>query len=320
MAIFRIEKTRDYTVMSNHHLRNKTLSLKAKGLLSQILSLPEEWNYTLKGLSLINRESVDAIRSAVQELEKEGYIIRGQRRDEKGSFAGNEYVVYEQPQHNSAFPSTPPRSTSPASAPEMQPLLDNPTAGISPLLENPITGFPAPGFPAPGFPVSDEPVSGNPTQLNIDIRNKEIFMKDPSIDPSINQGWTAERNTNRSVDMMDRIEEYRGIIQENIDYEIILERYDCERLDELVEIMLDAVCTKRQTLWVAGDEIPTDVVRSRLLKINSSHIEYVFECLQRSTTKVYNIKSYLLTTLYNATLTMGSYYTAEVNHDFYGSK
>ena len=79
MAVFRVEKNRGYTVMSNHHLRNKALSLKAKGLLSQMLSLPEDWDYTLKGLSLINRESIDAIRTAVWELEKAGYIRRSSR-------------------------------------------------------------------------------------------------------------------------------------------------------------------------------------------------------------------------------------------------
>ena len=80
MAVFRVEKNKGYTVMSNHHLRNKELSLKAKGLLSQMLSLPEDWDYTLVGLSLINRESIDAIRTAVWELEKAGYITRRQGR------------------------------------------------------------------------------------------------------------------------------------------------------------------------------------------------------------------------------------------------
>ena len=80
MAVFRIEKTQNYTVMSNHHLRNKTLSLKAKGLLSQILSLPEDWDYTLAGLSSINRESIDAVRSAVLELEQAGYLTRSRER------------------------------------------------------------------------------------------------------------------------------------------------------------------------------------------------------------------------------------------------
>lgn len=97
MAIFRVERNKGYTVMSNHHLRNKELSLKAKGLLSQMLSLPEGWDYTLKGLSSINRESVDAIRTAVWELEKKGYIERRQGRDDKGKMTAVEYIIYEQP-------------------------------------------------------------------------------------------------------------------------------------------------------------------------------------------------------------------------------
>ena len=97
MAVFRVEKNKGYTVMSNHHLRNKELSLKAKGLLSQMLSLPEDWDYTLAGLSLINREKIDAIREAVRELENAGYIQRSRERDEKGCLRGTTYVIYEQP-------------------------------------------------------------------------------------------------------------------------------------------------------------------------------------------------------------------------------
>ena len=135
MAVFRVEKNKGYTVMSNHHLRNKELSLKAKGLLSQMLSLPEDWDYTLAGLSLINRESIDAIRTAVWELEKAGYITRRQGRDEKGKMTAIEYTIYEQPQ--------PPALDCP--------VLENPTAD-NPILEN---------------PTPDNPTSENPTQLNL---------------------------------------------------------------------------------------------------------------------------------------------------------
>ncbi len=100
MAVFRVERNTGYTVMSNHHLRNKELSLKAKGLLSQMLSLPEDWDYTLAGLSHINREKIDAIREAVKELEKAGYIVRSRERDEKGRLRGADYVIYEQPQRD----------------------------------------------------------------------------------------------------------------------------------------------------------------------------------------------------------------------------
>ena len=101
MAIFHVIKNYGYTVMSNYHLRDKRLSLKAKGLLSQMLSLPENWDYSLKGLTVINRENIDAIRSAVVELENAGYITRRQGRDDKGKMIGNEYNIYEKPMTDS---------------------------------------------------------------------------------------------------------------------------------------------------------------------------------------------------------------------------
>ena len=140
MAVFRVERNTGYTVMSNHHLRNKELSLKAKGLLSQMLSLPEDWDYTLSGLSYINRESIDAIRTAVWELEKAGYITRRQGRDEKGKMTAIEYTIYEQPQ-----------------PPELDcPVLENPTAD-NPILENPTT---------------DNPTSENPMLKTVEQMSK----------------------------------------------------------------------------------------------------------------------------------------------------
>ena len=106
MAVFRIERTRDYTVMSNHHLRNANLSLKAKGLLSMMLSLPEDWNYTTRGLAKICKEGVDAIGAALRELEGAGYIVRHQRRDKSGRITDTEYVIYEQPQPDMSHPDT----------------------------------------------------------------------------------------------------------------------------------------------------------------------------------------------------------------------
>ena len=106
MAVFRIERTRDYTVMSNHHLRNANLSLKAKGLLSMMLSLPEDWNYTTRGLAKICKEGVDAIGAALRELEGAGYIVRHQRRDKSGRITDTEYVIYEQPQPDMSQPDT----------------------------------------------------------------------------------------------------------------------------------------------------------------------------------------------------------------------
>ena len=104
MTVFHVAKNTNYTVMSNHHLRNRELSLKAKGLLSQMLSLPEKWDYTLQGLAYINREQTDAIRQAVHELERAGYIVRVRKRDNRGRLRGAEYTIYEEPQPPSNQP------------------------------------------------------------------------------------------------------------------------------------------------------------------------------------------------------------------------
>lgn len=120
MPVFHVAKSKDYTVMSNYHLRDKRLSLKAKGLLSQILSLPENWDYTLQGLAYINREQIDAIRQVVYELERAGYVVRTRERDDRGRLRGAEYTIYEQPQS--------PALEKPSSD---YPMLENPT------LENP---------------------------------------------------------------------------------------------------------------------------------------------------------------------------------------
>ena len=302
MAVFRVERNTGYTVMSNHHLRNKELSLKAKGLLSQMLSLPEDWDYTLAGLSYINRESIDAIRTAVWELEKAGYITRRQGRDEKGKMTAIEYTIYEQPQ--------PPALDCP--------VLENPTAD-KPILEN---------------PTPDNPTSENPTQLNKDISSKEQSITDLSSTHSIpfhslnplpyeqDEAVTPPERKRTEVKTNSAIEIYREIIKDNIDYDILIQdpKMDKDRLDEILEIMLETVCTARKTIRIAGDDYPAELVKSKFMKLNSSHVEFVLDCMRENTTKIRNIKQYLKAVLFNAPSTIDSYYTALVNHDFYGSK
>ena len=253
MAVFRVERNSGYTVMSNHHLRNKELTLKAKGLLSQMLSLPEDWDYTLAGLSHINRESIDAIRTAVWELEKAGYILRRQGRDEKGKMTAIEYTIYEQP----------------------QPMLENPIPG-KPMLENPTT---------------DNPTSENPTQLNKDRSRTNLSKKEKSItdlsstdsfpilspDPSPCRA-APERKGTEAV-KQSAVDIYREIIMENIEYDALMQnpKMDKERLDEIVDLMLETVCSARKTLRIAGDDYPAELVKSKFLKLNSSHIEFVMD-------------------------------------------
>ncbi len=284
MAVFRVERTRDYTVMSNYHLKDKRLTLKSKGLLSQMLSLPDDWDYTLSGLSVINRESKDAIRSALNELEAAGYIRRRQTTDASGKFSSNEYIIYERPE-------------------EPGPSSENPTT------EKPMT---------------EKPSSGNPTQLNTkkSITKKSITDLSSTDSFPFPSGETAAGppEANRRETDTDQMELYRDLIKENISYEILRQDmpYDCDRLDEIVELMVETVCSTRKQIRVSGSDYPAQVVKSRLLKLDSEHIRFVFDCLKQNTTRVRNIRQYLLAVLFNAPTTIGNYYSALVNHDMHG--
>lgn len=123
------------------------------------------------------------------------------------------------------------------------------------------------------------------------------------------------------IDKMDAIQAYTDIIKHNIDYDSLLEGCslgDKEHIDEMVELMAETVGIERETLNVAGAEYPYQFVKGKLLKVDYSHIQYVLECLHKNTTKIHNIRAYLLTCLFNAPSTINSYYRAEVNHDMYG--
>lgn len=285
MAVFRVEKTKDFTVMSNFHLRDVELSLKAKGILSLMLSLPEDWDYTTKGLACICRDGVDSITSALKELENHGYLTRQRTRYENGRLGDITYTIHEKPVSREAE----------------RELLEQ----EKPKLEN----------PRQVNPKQAEPEQVKPAQLNTEQSNTDGLNTYQSIYP-------AEPEAVAYHDGMDRMEladAYREIIRENIEYDILAERHGKQRMDEAVELVLEVILSKRPYIRIAGDDFPREVVRSRFLKINSSHLEYVFDCIDRNTTKVGNIKAYLLTALYNAPATMDSYYRAEVNHDLYGT-
>ena len=285
MPVFRVEKTNSYTVMSNHHLRNPDLTLKAKGLLSLMLSLPENWDYTLKGLSCICRENVDAIRTAVWELEKAGYITRRQGRDEKGKMTAIEYTIYEFPQ--------PPKPK-------------------KPVLENPISDN----------PTTEIPVSENPTQLNKDRSTTELLNTDVSSTYSIpfqKEAAAPQERKGNGYTNMDAVRAYEEVIKENIEYPYLIQDKSVDKgmLDEIVSLMLETVCTRRKMIRIAGDDYPAELVKSKFMKLNSSHIRFVLDCMHQNTTKIRNIKKYLLAVLFNAPNTIDSYYTALVNHDMY---
>lgn len=285
MAVFRIERTRDYTVMSNHHLRNANLSLKAKGLLSMILSLPEEWNYTTRGLASICKEGVDAIGSALKELETAGYIVRRQLRGTNGRITDTEYIIYEQPQ------------------PDMS--------------------QPYPASPDTENPDMVKPDTEKPAELNIEKSNTEKSITYGSSTDSIPFRETAAarppERKGRDAMSVTEIENYRELILENIEYDCLKQRYPLylDDLNEIVELLVETVCAKRKATRISGADFPHEIVRSRFLKLDSSHIEFVMECLQKNTTQVRNMKQYLLAVLFNAPTTMNNHFTSLVNHDMH---
>ena len=293
MAVFRVERTGDYTVMSNFHLKDKRLSLKAKGLLSQMLSLPDDWDYTLSGLSYINRESKDAIRSAVNELETAGYIRRRQTTDASGKFAANEYTIFERPI-------------------EGEPMLDKPSS------ENPITVNPSAVNPLPENPTQLNTKKSNTQKQNTHRSNTDSI---PILSPPSPLGEEAAAPPERKgtgAKSQSAVEIYREIIKDNIEYEHLCQYakgIDRDMLDEIVDLLVETVCSARKTIRIAGDDYPAELVKSKLMKLDSSHIEFVFDCISKNTTEIRNIKKYLLAVLFNAPSTINGYYTALVAHD-----
>lgn len=257
--------------MSNYHLRDTSLSLKAKGLLSLMLSLPDTWDYTTKGLSTICKDGIDSICATVKELECAGYIIRRRIRNNKGQLTDTEYTILEEPKREN-------------------PVLDNP------VLEK----------PEQVSPILEKPKQENPMQLNKEILNTKISNTDQSI-------YQTEETINHIFnEKMDGIDIYRNIIKENIGYEILTLQYNKNQPNQIMELILEIICSTKKTIRIGSESIPAAIVKERFMKLNQFHIEYVFECLEKNDTKIHNIRSYLLTALYNAKNTIDHYYQSQI--------
>ena len=256
-------------------------------------------NDIMKILGVGRSKAYEIVRVMNEELENAGYIQRSRERDEKGRLRGTTYVIYEQPPNLDL------------------PTLENPTLG-NPTLEN---------------PTQEKPTLENPMQLNKDIQKTDLSKKEKSNtdlssnhsipilspNPSPLREETAEPER-KGTEAADAYSVYEEIIKDNIEYEHFIKHtgIDRERLDEIVSLILETVCTKRKTIRIAGDDYPAELVKAKFMKLNSSHIEFVFDCMKENTTKIRNIKQYLKAVLFNAPNTIDSYYTALVNHDMYG--
>ena len=238
MAVFRVEKTKDFTVMSNYHLRDVELSLKAKGLLSLMLSLPEDWDYTTKGLACICKDGVDSITSALKELENHGYLTRQRIRYGNGRLGDITYTIHERPVIQEAKEEK-----------EEQPEQEKPE------WENPRQVNPGQANLKQAEPEQESTAQLNTKQSNTDGLNtyQSIHQEEPG----------AAAHCQDRTDGMDRMEladAYREIICENIEYSILAERHGKQRMDETVELMLEVVLSKRPYIRIAGDDFPREVV------------------------------------------------------------
>lgn len=294
MSVFRVKKNQNYTVMSNYHLKDKNISLKAKGLLSVILSLPEDWNYSIRGLSAILMEGVTAVSNILNELETAGYIERNLLRNSHGKITDTEYIIYEQPVN---------------------------AAGEVP--ETPVNN-----------PQSENLQVKKPQMDFLCLGHKDTVCKDTDDGMQLNTNIinTKELNTNLSIreDMDGRIDvtlnvteshkDIREQIAENIDYAslIIDEPENREIVDECLSIMADVLEEGEDKIKISGKSIPYTKVRDRFLQLNRLHMDYVLESLKNTTCKINNIRSYLIAVLYNAGTTMNLYYKQRVQHDMQG--
>lgn len=341
-TVFRVQKNANYTTMSNYHLKDKRLSYKAKGLLSVILSLPDEWDYSLKGLAYISGDGVDSVRGGIRELEKYGYISRGdQTRDKRGRMSANEYFVYENPEQNPYFESekesepgnglTEPKSTA----------LENPTRSKTDnftALENPMRSdfdtVTALDFPITENPSTEKPTTGtyyNNKILNNQLLNnqsihqsnslpKENYLTDriDGTDNSSKGKFSFSALKEKESGSRERIK-YLEQIRRNIDYDFFPTSQKAQ-VDEFVEIMVDEICGRKATVRANGAEMPHEVVKSRFLELKYEHIEYVLDELRRCAPDMRNPRAYLITALYNAPVTIDNRYSAMAMHDIAAGK
>ena len=328
MAVFRVERNGNYTVMANYHLKDRNLSLKAKGLLSVFLSLPDRWDYTLKGLARICKEGIDAIRAALQELITAGYVICSRIRNTRGQLKGTEYVIYEKPQ------------------PDAQAELGS--KAVSEDDESaPVFSSPVLAEPVQEKPELENPTLEHPTQLNnISNSGSDIsYSVGPKINKNINKQPTEENHhpshpsmspaawvcqmPNRRTDRMvplttefsfsqcgepvswEELHQTRQTVKDQISYAVMAEEYGRGRIDEIVNLMVSVLTSSRAFYTFDGTSYPAEHVKEQFGKVTKEHIEYVFGNLNQTHSNIRNPMAYLTKCLYNATMSMNNHMDAK---------
>lgn len=321
-TVFRVEKTENYTIISNYHLQDKKLSNKAKGLLTIMLSLPQNWDMTLKGLTSLSSDGIDAIRTTLSELEENGYLTRSRSRNSQGQLQCTEYTIREQPCaeyiKNDAPQSTPSQKNLDEEDTTKENASDNEKSqiGKSDMDQVGKSNVVQIGKSNIGktYIGKSDPINNLPNKdtysINNSLSNQYPLNNKDNID-KIDEKSKAEALTNKR-------KKYEAILKENIEYDILTDCEDDEYkffVDLALSVMLDAVTTNKPLLTVKGQEFPAETVKSRMLQITDQQIEYVWFCVKESNKKINKMQNYILTALYNSTFGEDLYFAQRVKED-----
>lgn len=275
MPVIRIEKTANYTVISNYPLRDSRLSLKACALLCKMLCNTDTWDYSITGMAAMCKDGKSAVSSAMKELEQYGYLVRKQHRNEKGQIVDTEYIIYESPELNVEYMQKQ-AELADSAEPEFF------SASEEPPAENP--------FPEDAEPENDAQINTIPTSMET-INTDAI-----SSYPSFSQQNTEDAPPKDVIGYDEACER----ICENIEYDILCERFPKERLDEIVDIAVEIVSIPRAFIRVGDDSYPYALAKDRVLRLEADHIIYILESIDSITHKIHYVKPYLTKTILEA--------------------
>lgn len=286
MPIYRCQKTRQFFTYTIMAARDPRISFKAKGVLSLMLSYPDTWRFSVQHIAGISKEGQGAIRAALRELEKYGYLKAIEKRDNYGRIAGIEYEVYDIPQ---IIP------------PELVNLLPN-------------------GEPCEDAPI--ERLSEKGARSNKCKKVKTPKVENPHTDKSETENPHMENGANSKTYLMNNVQyinpsisELKAEVMDAIDYEILKEECEPSLLANVVSVMANTLHSTKPYIRVGGEDYPTAEVQSQLRVLRADHIRYVLDSIDAAASPISNIRSYLLTSLYNAASTMEIYYRTKAKHD-----
>ena len=336
-TVFRVEKNKNYTTISNHHLQDRNLSLKAKGLLTLILSLPPDWDMTLKGLVSLSGDGVDSVRSGIQELEKAGYLRRSRSRNNLGQLLCTEYTIYEHAVTENVASETEiddnlniiyseesqiGKSDVDKNSQIGKSNVDkNSQIGKSDVDKNTTENFDDSQI---GFSNVGKSNIGKSNTIKY-LNNKDTYNINNYPYQSTYSSKLYREPKENSIDEMEEAQTlyeerkaYEEIIKQNIAYDLLTEQKEISRdfLDLCIQVMVDAVTSNKPYIKIKGQDIPKEAVKSVLLKLDEENISYVDMCLSESKTAIKNMQSYILTALYCSQHGSDTYFNQLVKHDY----